>query len=134
MHDPIAAGRRSALRAVAMQAIVAALVAAAFLVQGPRPALAAAGGGAALVAGNALAALLALGGGIQPAGAALARLLLGAMGKWLVVVAMLTIVLGVWRLPPFPALAGLVVGLLAHSLALNFLASNRKRRGTSVER
>lgn len=126
MHDPIAAGRRCALHAVALQAIVAALVAAAFLAQGPRQALAAAGGGAALVAGNALAALLALGGGIQPAAAALVRLLLATLGKWLVVVATLAIVLGAWRLPPLPALTGLVMGLLAHCLALNFLASNRK--------
>lgn len=126
MHDPIAAGRRSALRAVATQAIVVALVAAAFLLQGPRYALAAAGGGVALLAGNALSTLLALGGGIQPAGVALARTLVGAMGKWWVVLAGLAMVLGVWRLPAIPALAGVGLGLVAHSLAM-IVESNRTR-------
>ena len=126
MHDPIAAGRCSALRAVAVQAIVAVLVAAAFLVQGPLQALAAAGGGLALVAGNALVTTVALGGGIQQAGAALARLLVAAIGKWLVVMVALAMVLGVWRLPPVPALVGLITGLLVHPLALYF-DSNRTR-------
>lgn len=126
MHDPIAAGRCSALRAVAVQAIVAVLVAAAFLVQGPLQALAAAGGGLALVAGNALVTTVALGGGIQQAGAALARLLVAAVGKWLVVMVAMAMVLGVWRLPPVPALVGLITGLLVHPLALYF-DSNRTR-------
>ena len=126
MHDPIAVGRRSALRALALQAVVAALVAAAFLIQGPRDALAAAGGGLALVAGNALATTLSLGGGIQTAGLALARVLAGAMGRWVVVLVGLGLVLGVWHLPAVPALTGVVVGLLAHGLAL-MTASNRTR-------
>lgn len=126
MHDPIAAGRCSALRAVAVQAIVAVLVAAAFLVQGPLQALAAAGGGLALVAANALVTTVALGGGIQQAGAALARLMVAAIGKWLVVMVALAMVLGVWRLPPVPALVGLITGLLVHPLALYF-DSNRTR-------
>jgi len=126
VHDPIAAGRCSALRAVAVQAIVAVLVAAAFLVQGPLQALAAAGGGLALVAGNALVTTVALGGGIQQAGAALARLMVAAIGKWLVVMVALAMVLGVWRLPPVPALVGLITGLLVHPLALYF-DSNRTR-------
>lgn len=126
MHDPIAVGRRSALRALALQAVVAALVAAAFLIQGPRDALAAAGGGLALVAGNALATTLSLGGGIQTAGLALARVLAGAMGRWVVVLVGLGLVLGAWHLPAVPALTGVVVGLLAHGLAL-MTASNRTR-------
>lgn len=126
MHDPIAAGRVSALRALALQAIVAGLVAVAFLAQGPQHALAAAGGGLALVAGNALATALALGGGIQSADAALVRLFLGVLGKWAVVVVVLAIVLGIWRLPPLPALAGLGAGLLAWLLALNFVTAKRK--------
>lgn len=126
MHDPIAAGRRSALRAVAVQALVAALVAVAFLLQGPRPALAAAAGGASLLAGTALSTLMALGGGVRSAGAALTRTLLGAMGKWWVVMAGLAMVLGVWRLPAIPALIGLATGLVAHSLAM-IVESNRNR-------
>ena len=126
MHDPVAAGRHTALRAIGFQAVVAVLLAAAFLVQGPRAALAAATGGAALVAGHLVAALLALGGGIVPARVAFARLLLGIAGKWLVVVAVLAVASGAWRLPPLPMLAGLVAGLLAYYVALNF--GNRKQR------
>lgn len=126
MHDPVAAGRHTALRAIGFQAVVAVLLAAAFLVQGPRAALAAATGGAALVAGHVVVALLALGGGIVPARVAFARLLLGIAGKWLVVVAVLAIALGAWRLPPLPMLVGLVAGLLAYFIALNF--GNRKNR------
>ncbi|MDB6162924.1 MAG: hypothetical protein JWL98_356 [Xanthomonadaceae bacterium] len=126
MHDPIAVGRRSALRAVAVQAAAVALVAAAYLMQGQRPALAAAGGGAALVAGNLLSTLLAFGGGIQPAGSAMVRTLVGAMGKWWVVMAGLAMVLGFWRLPAIPALVGLGAGLVVHSVAM-IVESNRIR-------
>jgi F0F1-type ATP synthase assembly protein I len=126
VHDPIAAGRRSALRAVAVQAVVAALVAAAFLLQDPRHALAAAGGGAALVAGNTLSTLLAFGGGIQPAGVAIFRTLAGVLVKWGVVLAGLALVLGAWRLPAIPALLGVAMGLVAHSLAM-MSAVNRIR-------
>lgn len=120
MHDPVAVGRRTAHRALAIQAIVATLVALAFLVQGPRQAWAAAVGGGAMLIGNALAASLALGGGIQPARAAFARLLLGTLGKWVLVMGVLTIAFGMWRLPPFPTLVGTVAGLLAYLLGLNF--------------
>jgi F0F1-type ATP synthase assembly protein I len=126
VHDPIAAGRRSALRAVATQAIVVALVAAAFLLQGQRHALAAAGGGAALLVGNVLSTLLAFGGGIQPAGAALVRTLAGALVKWWMALAGLALVLGAWRLPAIPALVGMAMGLVAHSLAM-ITAMNRTR-------
>lgn len=120
MHDPVAAGRRTALRAVAILAIVAALVATAFLAQGPRHAIAAGIVGAGLVAGNGLAAMLALGGGIRPAQAVFMRLLLATLVKWSLVMVALVVALGVWRLPALPALIGLVAGLLAHALALNF--------------
>ena len=119
MHDPIATGRRAALRAVAVQAIVALLVAVGILLSGGLEAgLAAAAGGIAMLAGNALAAVVALGGGIQPAGAAFARLMLGTLGKWLVVVAVLAVALGVFGLPALPILVGLAAGMLAYLLAL----------------
>lgn len=128
MHDPVAAGRHTALRAIGLQAIVAVLLSAAFLVQGPRAALAAAAGGGALVAGHLVVAMVALGGGIVAARAAFARLLLGIAGKWLVVVAVLAIASGAWRLPPLPMVAGLVGGLLAYYAALII------GKGTSGER
>lgn len=126
MHDPIAAGRRSALHAVAIQAIVAVPVAMAFLVQGPRHALAAGIGGLAMVLGNALAANTAL-TGIVPARVALGRLLLGLVSKWVVAITIFAMGLAVWRLPPLPMLVGLAAGLLAYLLALNFAGVNRKR-------
>ena len=125
MHDPVAAGRQTALRAIGFQAVVAGLLAVAFLAQGLDAALAAATGGAALVLGHLVATTLALGGGIQPARAAFARLLLGIAGKWLVV-AILAVALGAWRLPPLPMLGGLVAGLLAYYVALN--SGNRNKR------
>lgn len=127
VHDPIATGRRAALRAVAIQAAVALLVAAgAWLTAGPRQGLAAAAGGIAMLAGNGLAAAVALGGGIQPAPAAYARLLLGTLGKWVVVMAVLAVALGPLRLPPLPTLAGLAAGMLAYLLAL--IPNTRRQR------
>ncbi|MCL1635637.1 hypothetical protein M2650_13495 [Luteimonas sp. SX5] len=129
MHDPIAAGRRSALRAAAVQVAVALLVALAFLMQGPRQALAAGIGGGALALGNALAAGVSL-GGIVPARVAFARLLLGALLKWVVAIGMFAIALGAWRLPPLPMVAGLAAGLLAYLLALNLRLHPSKRTQT----
>lgn len=128
MHDPIAAGRRAALRAVAVQGGVVALLAAAFLARDVREALAAGVGGLALVLGNALAALVAL-RGIVRAPVAFGRLLLGAMAKWLVAIVVLATALSTWRLPPLPMLAGLVAGLLAYLLALNFLKQDANSKG-----
>jgi F0F1-type ATP synthase assembly protein I len=128
VHDPIAAGRRAALRAVAVQGGVVALLAAAFLARDVREALAAGVGGLALVLGNALAALVAL-RGIVRAPVAFGRLLLGAMGKWLVAIVVLATALSTWRLPPLPMLAGLVAGLLAYLLALNFLKQDANSKG-----
>ena len=116
------------MRAVAIQAAAALLVALAFLVAaGPRQGLAAAVGGIAMLAGNGLAAAVALGGGIQPAGAAFARLLLGTLGKWVVALAVSVVALGPLRLPPLPLLAGLAAGMLAYLLALNLRTQRRQR-------
>lgn len=128
VHDPIAAGRRAALRAVAVQGLVVALLAAAFLARSAQEALAVGVGGLALVLGNALSAVVAL-GGIVPAPVAFGRLLLGAMGKWLVAIAVLAAGFAVWRLPPLPLLGGLVAGLLAYLVALNFLKQDVHSKG-----
>ena len=88
------------------------------------PAAAAVAGGA-MVAGNALAAMTALGGGIQPARLVFLRLLLGVLGKWVVVLAVFTVALGAWRLPPLPMLVGLAAGVLAYLLALNWCKAPR---------
>lgn len=117
--NSVAAGRRLALRAVALQAAAGLLVAALYLTQGPHHALAAAIGGVALALGNGLAALIALGGGFAPAGTGFARLLLSVLGKWAVVAGLLVMALGPWRLPPVPVLVGLIAGMVVYLLALN---------------
>ena len=114
------------MRAVAIQAAVATLVALAFLALGTRHALAAGVGGIAMLAGNGLAVAVALGGGIQPARAAFARLVLGTLVKWGVVLVVVAVALEAWRLPPLPILAGLVAGVLAYLLALNLRSANRR--------
>jgi len=121
------------MRAVAIQAAVAMLVAAAFLALGMRQALAAAVGGAAMLAGNGLAAAVALGGGIQPARAAFARLLLGTLLKWLLVMVVVGVALAAWRLQPLPALAGLAAGMLANLLALNLRGGANRTGSDRIE-
>lgn len=118
MHDPIAAGRRAALRAVAIQAGAVALVAAAFLTQGVSHAVAAGVGGASLVLGNALAARIAL-RGIAPAGVSLLRLFGGLVSRWVSVVVLCGLGAAIWRLPPAPILAGILVAFVTHFAAMS---------------
>lgn len=135
MHDPIATGRSAALRAVAIQAAAALLVAGAvWLLAGPMAGLAAVAGGLAMLAGNALAAVVALGGGIQSAGAAFARLMLGTLGKWVVVIAVLAVALGPLRLPALPAVGGMAAGMLAYLLALNLDSADKRHSNTRQQR
>ena len=127
MHDPIAAGRSAAARAVAVEVAAGGLVALGFLALDGRHALAAAIGGAAMAAGNTLSIALAFGGGIQRAPAAFGRLLLGVMGKWMVVLATFAVALAAWRLPPLPLLAGLAAGAVSYLLALNWIGARAGR-------
>jgi F0F1-type ATP synthase assembly protein I len=127
VHDPIAAGRSAAARAVAVEIAASGLVALGFLALDWRHALAAAIGGAAMAAGNALSIALAFGGGIQRAPVAFGRLLLGVMGKWMVVLAIFVLALAGWRLPPLPLLAGLAVSTLGYLLALNRIGARAAR-------
>ncbi len=132
MLNSLAAGRRSALRAVACQAVVGVLVSLAFLVQGPQSAVSAGIAGGSLALGSAIAAMLAL-GGVVTAHVAFARLLLGMLAKWVVVIAAFVVALGIWRLPPVPLLVGLAVGVLVYSLALNWSGPVRIAAGRSKE-
>lgn len=120
MHDPIAVGRRSVLTAAAVSGMAVVALALGVLFIGTAHACAALLGGGALVAGNALAARLSL-SGIVSARHAFARLLLGMGAKWVFVVAAFAIGLGMWRLPPLSMLAGLVVAMLVHIVALQAL-------------
>ena len=126
--NSLAAGRRSALRAVACQAVVGVLVSLAFLVQGPQSAASAGIAGGSLALGGASAAVLAL-GGVVTARVAFARLLLGMLVKWVVVVAAFVVALGAWRLPPVPMLVGLAVGVLVYTVALNWSGPVRMAAG-----
>lgn len=117
MLNSVVAGRRIALRAAAFQLLAVALVAALFLLWGLPHALAAALGGAAMVLGGLLVARIALGGGVIGAEMAMMRLITGMILKWAVVVGVLLVGLGAWKLPPLPLVTGLLTGLVAQVLA-----------------
>ena len=125
VHDPVAAGRRLALQAVGVQAVVAAaLVAMVFPLLGTAVALSCAVGAAAMVAGNGLAAWVSL-RRIGPARAALAQVLAGTLVKWCMVVAALVVTQEVWRTAPLPMLCGLALGVVVHALASHRLWTGR---------
>ncbi|MCY7313715.1 MAG: hypothetical protein LH491_08855 [Pseudoxanthomonas sp.] len=113
---------------MAYQAAAVVLVALVFLSQGLAAAIAALLGGAGVVLGSALAAHVALGGGVVAARPALIRLVLAAGLKWLVVITIFALALGVGRLPPLPLLAGLAVALVAYPLVLNFSVRVERER------
>lgn len=114
----VAAGRRLAQRAIAWQAVAIAVTALAFLAKDPVWSLAAVLGGAGIAIGGWLSSVIALGGGVSPSGSALARLLAGVALKWVVVVAVLWLGVGMAGLPPVPTLAGVAVALVAQLIAM----------------
>jgi F0F1-type ATP synthase assembly protein I len=129
VQDPIAASRRLALRAVAVQAAVALPVALAFLAGGGlRAAISAATGALALALGTSLATLLSLRGAV-PARFAFAALMAGTAAKWMVVFVALGIGLRAWQLPPLPMLAGLATGLMAWLACMRRLGTQRATKG-----
>ena len=128
MLNSAAAGRRLALRVVAMQAVATLLTAGACLTIGPRAALAALAGGAAMTLGSLAAAWGAFGGGVAGAGVALGRLLLGTAVKWLVVGIGLYLAMAVWRLPAVPALAGAAMAAAAFLFSMKFAAAKHGTR------
>lgn len=115
----VAVGRRLAQRAIAWQAVAVAVTALAFLAKGAEWALAAGLGGAAIALGGWLSSVIALGGGVNPSTGALARLLAGVALKWVVVVAVLLLGVGMAGLSPVPMLAGVIVALFAQLLAMS---------------
>ncbi|VXB21628.1 conserved membrane hypothetical protein [Luteimonas sp. 9C] len=119
MLTSVAVGRRLAQRAIAWQAVAVAVTALAFLAKGADWALAAGLGGAAIALGGWLSAVIALGGGVNPSTGALARLLAGVALKWVVVVAVLLLGVGMAGLSPVPMLAGVIVALFAQLLAMS---------------
>ena len=132
MLNSAAAGRRLALRVVAMQAVATLLTAGACLTIGPRAALAALAGGAAMTLGSLAAAWGAFGGGVAGAGVALGRLLLGTAVKWLVVATGLYLAMAVWRLPAVPALAGAALAAAAFVVSMKFAAARPSKTRAST--
>lgn len=128
MLNSVAAGRSAVLRATAYQMAAVALVALIFLASGWPASLAVLLGGAGVVLGGALAANIALGGGVVTARSALLKLVLGTGLKWVVVITIFAMALGVGRMAPLPLLAGLAVALIAQPLALNFCARVDRER------
>lgn len=119
MLTSVAVGRRLAQRAIAWQAVAVAVTALVFLAKGTGWALAAGLGGAAIALGGWLSSVIALGGGVNPSTGALARLLAGVALKWVVVVAVLLLGVGMAGLSPVPMLAGVIVALFAQLLAMS---------------
>ena len=141
VHDPIAAGRRSASardrgpgrRRRGGRAGVPPAGAGACAGGGDR-------GGLAMVAGNALAARMAL-DGITPAGIAFGRLLLGTLAKWTVAMAVFAIGIGSLALAAAAdaggaggGLAGLPAGVESAVPNRQFRTSRSKSVGLKRER
>ena len=118
MLNSVATGRRLVLRAAVWQTGAVLLVALLFLLRGVPQALAAAVGGLAIVAGALLAAWMAFGGGVLGAVSAMLRLVAGMVVKWVVVIGVLVIGAGLYKLPPLPLLAGVITGLMAQVLVV----------------
>jgi F0F1-type ATP synthase assembly protein I len=112
-----AATNRLARKAALAQLLAGAVVAVALgALYGP-PAVAAAMSGAAAVAlGTFLMGRALLGGGVSTATGALMRLVVGVFAKWVLVLALGVLAIGVLKLPPLPLLAGLVAALAASAV------------------
>ena len=128
MFNSVAANRRLAFRLVAAQATVTAAVAAGFLLQGPRPAIAAAVGGGVVALGSLVLAWRALPAPVLSAGAAISRLVSGMLLKWFVVVAVLYLAFARLALPPLPLVAGMLATMVAPFLLQVFQARASSER------
>lgn len=112
MQNSIAAGRRLAVRVVAVQLGVTILLAAGFLLQGWQSGVAALSGGGAVVVGTALLALRLFSGGPAPAGVVLWRMIVGNLLKWGVILLGLYFALAKARLPGLPVIVALAATVL----------------------
>ena len=106
------------LRAAVYPLAAVAVLALAFLLMGPKYAVAALVSGVAVSAGGWVAARMALGGGVQAAGSAMTRLIVAVVAKWVLVFGALAVGVLVFKLPALALLAGVAVGLMFQVLAL----------------
>ena len=118
--NSLAANRRLALRMVAVQAVVAMLVALAFLLaKGNREALAAAIGGGAAALGSLVLALRSLPVTPKSAGWSLSRMVSGMLLKWFVVLGLLYVAMAMLAMPPLPLIVGLAATAITALFSLN---------------
>ena len=118
--NSLAANRRLAFRMVAVQAVVAMLVALAFwFAQGKPEALAAAIGGGAVALGSLVLALRSLPGTPKSAGWSLSRMVSGLLLKWFVVLGAAYFAMAKLQLPPPPLILGMMAAMAASFLTLN---------------
>ena len=119
MFNSLDANRRLAIRTVAAQALVAALVALGLLWVGARESLAAALGGGAVALGSLVLAWRSMSGPVRPAGPALARMVSGLLLKWFVVVGVVYFAMAKLQLPPLPLIVGMIATMAASFVTLN---------------
>jgi ATP synthase protein I len=112
MRNSIAAGRRLAVRVVAVQLAVTILLAAGFALQGWQSGLAALSGGGVVVLGTAALALRLFVPGPATAKVVLRRLINGNLLKWGVILLGLYLALAKAQLPGMPVIVGLAVTVL----------------------
>jgi ATP synthase protein I len=118
--NSLAANRRLAYRMVAVQAVVAMLVALAFLLaQGKQEALAAAIGGGAAALGSLVLALRSLPTTPKSAGWSMSRMVSGLMLKWFVVLGLLYVAMAKLALPPLPLVVGVAATAFTALFSLN---------------
>ena len=117
--NSLTASRRLAYRMVAVQFVVAMLVALAFLVQSGPAALAAAIAGGSVALGSLVLALRSLPATPKSAGWALSRMVSGFVLKMFVVLGALFLAMAKLHLPPLPMIVALVATMVATFLTLN---------------
>ena len=112
MQNSIAAGRRLAVRVVAVQLGVTTVLTAGFLLQGWQSGAGALSGGGAVALGTAMLAARLFSGGPVPAGMVLWRMIVGNLLKWSVILVGLYLALAKAQLPGLPVIAGLTAAVL----------------------
>ena len=134
MQNSIAAGRRLAIRVVAAQAAVTALVAAGFAWYGWDDALAVLAGGGVVVLGTAVLAVRLFAGPPAAAGTVLARMIVGNLLRWCVIGAGLYLAMVTAKLPGLPVLAGLIAALVPQLFGLHEGFAQRNPPVTVVQK
>ena len=119
MQNSIAAGRRLAFRVVCVQLGCAVLVAAGFLFDGTRAALAALCGGCVVAVATGVLALRMFGPGPASAATVFGRLIVGNLLKWSVVALGLYLTMVRAGLPALPAMCGVIAALVPQLLGMH---------------